>query len=173
MGRLLRRLAFLFRQRQFEQDLAEKLEFHREMKARELEEQGLDSRTASRRAGRDLGSVVVAREESRRVWIWAWLEIVWQDVSYALGQMRLTPTFTLTAVITLALEIGLPTALFSVVFGVLLRLLPFNDSGRLLVLDTVNEGGRSDSGLSPPFQAPTMLGLEVPWAVQSFRAAAQ
>jgi putative ABC transport system permease protein len=72
-----------------------------------------------------------------------------QDVQYALRMMRRAPAFTAVAIITLATGIGANTAIFSVVNAVLLRPLPYADSGRVAML--WNRGGRNPkSGLSNP-----------------------
>ncbi len=57
-----------------------------------------------------------------------------QDLRFALRQLRRAPTFFALAVVALALGIGMNTAMFSVVEGVLLRPLPFPHSGRLVNL---------------------------------------
>lgn len=63
------------------------------------------------------------------------IEVVWQDVKFGVRVLRRNPGFTLTAIITLALGIGANTALFSVIYGVLLRPLPYREGDRLVVLN--------------------------------------
>ena len=71
-----------------------------------------------------------------------------QDISYALRQMRLSPVFTLTAMLTLALGIGATTAIFSLIHTVMLKSLPVVDPSRLYRVGEGNdccvEGGPQD-----------------------------
>jgi putative ABC transport system permease protein len=66
------------------------------------------------------------------------LETLWQDVRYGLRVLGKNAAFSLTAILTLALGIGANTAIFSLVYGVLLRPLPYKDGGQLVVLHQLN-----------------------------------
>jgi predicted permease len=63
---------------------------------------------------------------------WSWLGDTWQDVRYALRSWRSRPVFAASAILTLALGIGGTTAVFSVVYGVLIRPLPYHDPDALV-----------------------------------------
>jgi putative ABC transport system permease protein len=79
---------------------------------------------------------------------------LWLDLQFAIRQLRKSPGFALTAVLTLAFGIGATTAIFSIVEGVLLRPLPFPNPERLVVLSDILEGANlsanGDMGVTAP-----------------------
>jgi predicted permease len=76
---------------------------------------------------------------------------LYQDLRYALRQLRKTPGFTAVTVITLALGIGATTAIFSVVYGVLLRPLHYADPSRIMAVFEVNTKGTWSRLADPNF----------------------
>jgi len=79
------------------------------------------------------------------------LESLASDGRYALRQLRKNPGFTLVAILTLALGIGASTAIFSVVYGVLLRALPYPDPDRIVAVFEVTSKGRPSRLADPNF----------------------
>jgi putative ABC transport system permease protein len=78
------------------------------------------------------------------------MQILLQDFRYALRQLRMSPRFTVVAVLTLALGLGANSAIFSVIDAVLLRPLPFHAPSRLFIVKPTEPGRRDEIGVSYP-----------------------
>jgi predicted permease len=106
---------------------------------------------------RRFGNVALTEERSREMWGWSWLENRIQDVRYGLRQLRRSPGFTAVAVLTLALGIGANASIFSVVYDVLLKPLPFSHPEQLIWVARTQPPFPPDWSL--PFSGPTFLDL--------------
>jgi putative ABC transport system permease protein len=131
---LLSRCAALFRRRHLDQDLDAELSSHIEFAVEENMKRGMSAQEARTMALREFGGVTQTKETYRVQQGIPFLAAVLIDVRYGIRQLRKSPAFAATAILTLALGIGGMTAVFSVVEAVLLRPLPFKDSGQLLSL---------------------------------------
>jgi predicted permease len=78
------------------------------------------------------------------------MDTLWQDLRMALRGLGRAPAFTAVVLVTLALGIGANAAIFSVVNAVLLRPLPYDHAGRMLVLWHSNQAGRTGNAVAPP-----------------------
>jgi predicted permease len=145
MFRFLRRLKRHARGRAEERDLRDELSAHVAIDAQERIEAGEEAQEARSAAVRDFGNILRVTEDTRAVWGWTRFEQIARDLRVAFRVTRRNPGFTAIAVLTLALGIGSTTAIVSVVYGVLLKPLPFHEPHRLVALYHLAPGVHPDS----------------------------
>lgn len=130
------------RDKRVKREVDEELDFHVEMRARELIAGGMDPDRAREEARRRFGSVdtmqaelaAIGLDRDRATARRRYLSEIAQDVRYGVRQLVRQPGFAALAIFMLALGIGASTAIFSVVHAVVLAPLPFRDAGRLVTL---------------------------------------
>jgi putative ABC transport system permease protein len=147
-----RRLRMFFRRHQFDADLGEEMRLHRELREQERIAEGATAEEAHYAVLRRFGNPLAMREKSRLTWGWNWLETLFQDIRFGLRQLRRNPGLMIVAVLTLALGIGTTTAIFSVVYGVLLRPLPYPSPNRLVSISKVAADGHLMGFTGPNFR---------------------
>ncbi len=127
-------MLMLFRRKAESERLNQELEFHLEQQIAENIGLGMEPEQARFAALRLFGNPTLLREEARTSWSWNWLEGLWRDARYGVRTLLRSPSFSVTAVLVMALGIGASTSLFTIVRSVLLKPLPFRDPNKLAMV---------------------------------------
>lgn len=118
----------------FDESLAEEIRLHMEERAEELRTTGMPEKQALEQARREFGNAAHAAEQSREAWRWTWMEDLARDLRHASRALRKEPGFAATAIVSLALGIGLNTTIFSLTSEFLFSQPSVRDPGSLMAV---------------------------------------
>lgn len=135
-----------------EQELDDEIGSHLRMAEQDLIERGETPDEAHYAARREMGNESLIKEVTRSVWGIDWIGTLAQDLRYGVRVLWRNPGFSLTAIFTLALGISATTAIFSVVYGVLLRPLPYDRPDQLVQVWEKSSKGHDMNLADPNFQ---------------------
>ena len=124
----------LLRRKQLDGEIVKELSFHIDQHTADLVLRGLVPKEARRQAKLDLGGPEQVLEECRDARGTRWLDDLLQDVRYALRTLRRNPGFAAVALLTLALGIGVNTAVFGLLYDTVLESLPISRPQELVQL---------------------------------------
>ena len=142
------RLYGLFRKSKRDAELEAELHSHLQLHIEDNLRAGMTPESARREALMKLGGLEQTKENYRDRRGLPFLEIALQDFRFAFRTLRKSPGFTTIAVLTVALGIGANTAIFTVVYGVLFRPLPFPEPGRIVELVEMDQGQSGEMDLT-------------------------
>jgi predicted permease len=145
-------LRALFGKQRAERELDEELRCYTQDAVEHKMREGLQREEAAREARLEIGSMEALKEQVREVGWETKLESLIQDVRFGLRMLRKNPSFTVVAVLALALGIGANTAMFSVIEAVLLRPLPYRNAGEIVRVSSTwdRNGTLTNYSSSPP-----------------------
>ena len=148
LRRFFARLVAFLSPARAERELSRELSAHLVILEDDYRRRGMSEEQASAAARRALGGLDAAKEIHRDHRSFAWLEDLRRDVPYALRGLKRNPSFTAAVIVTVALGVGVTTAIFTVVNTILLRPLPYRDDDRLVQLaeNVVRQGPNGPIG---------------------------
>ena len=140
---LIRRLRALVTRNRLDDELADEMRTHIEMRAQSLIDRGVDPDEARLEARRQFGNVTLKREEARAAWSLRGFDSIAQDLKYGIRLLRGSPVFTIVAIASIGVGIGASAAVFSLADAVLFKKLPVRAPDELVIF-------RWSSGPKPP-----------------------
>jgi predicted permease len=129
MNDFFRRVYYLLNRRRLEQELQNDIDVHREMLPPD--------------ARKDFGNPTLARERSREAWGWGWLDRLCQDVRFGSRLLKKSPGLAVTAIVVLALGIGVNVTAFNIIDVAFFKPLPVRDPHSLVRFTSQFQDGTS------------------------------
>jgi putative ABC transport system permease protein len=136
--RLYVALRGLFGSSALDRELNEELQYHFDREVQRNLERGMTQAHARRAASIAIGNLEPIRETSRDGRTGAWLRLFGRDLAFGMRLLKKAPGFSVAAIAIVALGVGAVTAIFSVVYGVALKPLPYREPERLVNIWTLS-----------------------------------
>jgi predicted permease len=133
--------------RRRDRELDEEVRTHLAMAERDRIDRGESPNVARAAVRREFGNVGLVKEITREVWGWQSVERLVQDLRYGARSLRRSPAFTVTAILTMTIGIGLSTAMFTAFNAVGLRGWPVENADTLVLIKSDGVSGISRTGL--------------------------
>ncbi|HEY1579950.1 MAG TPA: ABC transporter permease [Terracidiphilus sp.] len=146
--KLYMQIRMLFGRNRAGQRLEDELRFHLDRENGENIASGMSPEDARKAAMCTFGNPALVRDQVRTTWNWYSLDKLGRDLKYGVRTLVRSPGFAIVSVLVMALGIGATTSLFTMVRAVLLRPLPFRDSGRLVMLYEHFREAKSGNGFN-------------------------
>jgi putative ABC transport system permease protein len=134
LPKLKQRLRSVIHRARFERELDIELQFHLDMLTAQNVARGMTPEAARRGALQVFGAVAGVKDDVRDTWLSRLVEAAVQDVRYGLRMPAAAPAFAVGVMLTIALAVGVNTAIFAMAYSILLKPLPFGHPSELVVL---------------------------------------
>jgi len=141
---LIHRIRNLFRYKKLNAELEEELQYHLAMREQLNVNEGMPQMDARKDAMRRFGNTARLKEIMREIDLFTLPETSWQDIRFAVRMLMKHPGFTATAILVLALGIGVNTALFTVYRAFLMRGIDADHHSEMVNVDRTNYAGKID-----------------------------
>ncbi len=151
-SRLKNLLRNLSNGRAVENDLDDEVRAFVELAADEKVAAGASAGQARREALVEIGGAESLKQSVREQRVGSGIESVLQDLRYGVRQLVHAPVFSVAVIVTLALSVGITVAVFSVLYAMLIRPLPYRDSDEIVALDTRSASGGSQGASWPEYE---------------------
>jgi predicted permease len=130
--KLLRKLRALFRKDTLDREMSDEMRHHLEQQEKVYLADGLTPDEARQAALRSFSNLEQVKERSREVRGWPWVENLGRDFRFSFRSLRRSPAFSAAVILTLGLCIGANTTIVSVLYGLVLKPLPFHDADQIV-----------------------------------------
>src|SRR5215831_11529676 len=159
-GGIMNWLKQLFARKSLDHGLDGEIAFRLENRIKELAATGLSIEEATAAVHKEFAGVMLAKEKAREAWVKRRLGDFAGDLRFGLRMLRKNPVLTVVAVLTLALGVGANSAIFTLLYGLVLRSLPASHAGQMVKVGIASKAEPDDPGEYMPYRMMQAMGQQ-------------